>query len=239
MYFNYYTLENISIISDSNYVVQFTGNHTGYLFFINCLFYTQTPDVKGLVFTNTTSVKIDMFRTIITIAGSGNSNAFYTTSGSAVVGGISNCMFYGRGAATISVDGSSNLSFSYSYMDNQGSDNIVEFMNTVTASFSCCSFANSRINSNGISLSSGTLLFLTHCTFSIPTNETYNPISPGSPPATTVGYVIKGSVGSSLVYGGCLFAPFFKIGSTYYWGTKAISNTINVVPHNTTLTEQA
>lgn len=240
MYSNYYTLENISIISSTTNVLEYTGSHTGSLFLKNCMLYTSTAGVKGLVFTNTTGMKVNVFRTSINIASGGNSNAIYTEAGSEVTGSFYNCNIYGRTVASISINGSSNIAFNYSYIDNTGTD-VVELKNTVVAYLSYCTIANYQLNANGINISNATSLVLSHCTFNIPTNVAYNPLSPGSPPATTVGYVIKGaaSLGGNIVYGSCLFTPVSVVNSNYYWGTKAISNTVNKVDYYTTLSSQA
>ncbi|NDC95676.1 hypothetical protein EB118_12420 [bacterium] len=236
---NYYTFENLSIVASSNHVMQLTGSNTGYLILIDCSLYTSSASVKGLSFTNTTSIKVDIFRTTINVTGSGNENAFYSAAGSALVGTISNSTLYGKTAPTVSINGSSNISFNYTYIDNAGGDNLIQLLNTVIAYFSYCTFVNYQTNSNGFDISSATSLVLNHCVFNIPTNTAYNPLNPGSPPATTVGYVIKGTTGSNLVYGACLFAPVSLVNSTYYWGSKAISNTVNTVNYNTTLVPQA
>jgi hypothetical protein len=244
MYSNYYTFENISIISASMHVMEYTGgntgSHTGYLYMRDCNLYTSTAGVKGLVFTNTTSVKVNISKTEINIAGSGNSNAIYTEAGSVVTGSFYNCNIYGKSAATISIDGSTNIAFNYSYIDNTGA-NVVELKNSIVAYFSYCTIANYQLNSNGFNISSGTSLVLSHCIFNIPTNVAYNPISPGSPPVTTVGYVVKGpaGIGSNIIYGSCLFTPVSVVNGSYYWGTKSISNTVNTVPYNTTFSAQA
>ncbi|NBP00585.1 MAG: hypothetical protein EBU90_10755 [Proteobacteria bacterium] len=90
----------------------------------------------------------------------------------------------------------------------------------------------------GFNISNATSLVLSHSIFNIPTGLQYNPFSPGSPPATTTGYVIKGTIGSNLVYGGCLFAPVSVVNGNYYWGTRSISNTVNTVSYNTALVAQ-
>lgn len=239
MFVNFYTFENMSIVASSNHAVQYTGNHTGYLVLIDCSLYTSNANVKGLSFTNTVSMKVDLFRTTINVTGSGNSNAFYTVSGSEVIGTIHNCNFYGKTAPTISIDGSSNISFNYTYIENVGSNNLIELLNTVISYFSYCTFSNFQRDSNGFNISNATSLVLSHCVFNIPTNVAYNPFSPGSPPATTVGYVIKGTAGANLVYGACLFAPVSLVNGSYYWGTRSISNTVNIVSYNTTLAAQA
>ena len=241
VFVNFYTFDNISIVSSSNHVMQFTGNHTGYLILINCSLYTSSANVKGLSFTNTVSVKVDLFRTTINVTGSGNDHALYSASGSAITGTIHNCNFYGKTATTISINGSSNISFNYSYIENLGSNNLLELFNTVVAYFSYCTFANFQTNSNGFNISSATSLVLSHCVFNIPTNLSYNPLNPGVPPTTTVGYVIKGpaSIGANVVYGACLFAPVSLVNGNYYWGTRSISNTVNAVSYNTVLSAQA
>jgi hypothetical protein len=240
MYSNYYTFENISIISASMHAMEYTGSHTGYLYMRDCNLYTSTAGVKGLVFTNTNGVKVNISKTDINIAGSGNSNAIYTQAGSAVTGSFYNCNIYGKTVATISIDGSTNIAFNYSYIDNTGT-NVVELKNSVVSYFSYCTIANYQLNANGFNISTGTSLILSHCIFNIPTNVIYNPASPGSPPATTVGYVVKGpaGIGSNIIYGSCLFTPVSVVGVNYYWGTKAISNTVNTVPYNTAFVAQA
>jgi hypothetical protein len=237
---NYYTFENLSIVSGSTNVMEYTGNHTGYLYIRECMLYTSTAGVKGLVFSNTTSAKVNISKTDINIAGSGNSNAIYTEAGSGVNGSFYNCNIYGKTVPTISINGSENIAFNYSYIDNTGT-NVIELKNNVVAYFSYCTIANYQLNSNGFNISNATSLILSHCIFNIPTNVSYNPLSPGSPPATTVGYAVKGpaSIGSNIVYGSCLFTPVSLVGSSYYWGTKSISNTINVVQYNTTFSAQA
>lgn len=238
VYSNYYVFENLSIVSSVDHVMGYTGNHTGYLYLKECMLYTSTAGVKGLSFTNTTSMKVNVFRCDINMAGSANSNAVYTVAGSDVNGSFYNCNIYGKSVAAISIDGSTNIAFNYSYIDNTGTD-VVELKNSVVAYFSYCTIANYQLNSNGFNISTATSLVLSHCIFNIPTNVVYNP--GGTPPATTVGYAVKGpaGVGSSIVYGSCLFAPVSVVGSNYYWGTKAISNTVNIVPYNTTFTTQA
>jgi hypothetical protein len=236
---NYYTFENISFVGSTNSVFEYTGNHTGYVYIKDCMIYTSNANVKALAFTNTTSMRVNIFRSDITVTGDGNQNAVYMGSGSAVIGTFSNCNIYGRTVSTISINGSTNISFNYSYIDNNGSE-VIELLGTVVAYFTSCTIANSQLNSNGVKMSNATNLVLSHCIFNIPTNSIYNPISPGSPPATT-NYAIKGdaSVGASIVYGSCLFAPITMVGANYYWGSKVVSNTINVVSYNTTLTSQA
>jgi hypothetical protein len=237
---NYYTIENMSIVSASTNVLEYTGSHTGNLYLKECMIYTSSAGVKGLVFSNTTGMKVNVFRCDINIASGGNSNAIYTEAGSDVTGSFNNCNIYGRTVATISINGSTNISFNYSYIDNIGSD-VVELKNSVVAYFSYCTFANYQLNANGFNISTGTSLVLSHCVFNIPTNVAYNPLAPGSPPATTVGYAVKGpaGIGSNIVYGSCLFAPVSVVSGSYYWGTKAISNTVNTLQYNTTFSSQA
>lgn len=241
VFVNFYTFENIAVVASSNHVMQFTGNHTGYLVLIDCSLYTSSANVKGLSFTNTVSMKVDLFRTTVNVTGLGNDHALYSASGSAVTGTINNCNLYGKTATTILINASSNISFNYTYVDNIGSNNLIELVSTVVAYFSYCTFLNFQTNSNGFSISNGTSLVLSHCVFNIPTNVAYNPISPGAPPATTTGYVIKGpnTIGANLVYGACLFAPVSLISGNYYWGARSISNTVNTVSYNTTLVAQS
>lgn len=241
IYSNYYTFENIAFIGyTNNKVFEYTGNHTGYLYIKDCNIYTANTNVKGLVFTNTVSMKINITNCDINVATGGDSNTIYTEAGSLVSGSFNNCNIYGRTVATISINGTTNIGFNYCYIDNIGSE-VIELKNSVVAYFTQCTIANSQLNSNGIKISNATNLVLSHCVFNIPTNIVYNPISPGSPPGTTVNYAIKGpaSIGSSVVYGACLFAPVSVVGANYYWGSKAISNTVNIVPYNTTLASQA
>lgn len=240
VYANYYTFENLSIVSGSTHVIGYTGSHTGYLYLNDCMLYTSTAGVKGMAFTNTTSAKVNINKCDINITGNGNSNCIYTEAGSAITGSFYNCNIYGKVAPTISIDGSSNIAFNYSYIENTGSD-VIELKNSVVAFFSYCTIANYELNSNGFNISSGTSLILSHSIFNIPTNVTYNPFNPGSPPATTTGYAVKGpgGIGSNIIYGSCLFTPVSLVGASYYWGTKAISNTVNVVQYNTTFSSQA
>jgi hypothetical protein len=241
VFVNFYTFKNISIVASSNHVMQFTGNHTGYLVLIDCSLYTASASVKGLSFTNTVSMKVDLFRTTVNVTGSGNDNALYSAAGSGITGTINNCTLYGKSAPTISINGSSNISFNYSYIENNGSNNLLELINTVIAYFSYCTFSNFQLDSNGFNISNATSLVLSHCVFNIPTDQAYNPLSPGVPPATTDGYVIKGpgSSGANVVYGACLFAPVSLVNGSYYWGTRSISNTVNTVSYNTVLLAQA
>jgi hypothetical protein len=240
VYANYYTFENLFIVSSSTHVMEYTGSHTGYLYLRECTLYTSSSDVKGLVFTNTTSARVNIFNCIINIATGANSNAVYTEAGSDIIGSFNNCNIYGRTVATVSINGTSNIGFNYSYIDNTGSD-VVEFKNSVVAYFSYCTISNFQLNSNGFNISTGTSLVLSHCIFNIPTDVVYNPLNPGTPPATTTGYAVKGtaSLGANIVYGSCLFAPVSLVGVSYYWGTKAISNTVNTVQYNTTFSAQA
>lgn len=243
MYANYYTFENIALIGSADKVLEYTGNHTGSLYIKDCLIYTSNPNMKGLVFTNTTSMKVTISKCDINIDSSANQNTIYTEAGSAVIGSVNNCNIYGRVAATISINGSSNFTFNYCYIDNIGTAEVIELKNTVVAFFTNCTISNSQTNSNGIKISTATNLVLSHCIFNIPTDVAYNPLNPSStpPPATPSNYAIKGpaSAGSSIVYGACLFAPVTVIGANYYWGSKAVSNTVNIVPYNTALASQA
>lgn len=243
MYGNYYTFEKISFVGSSNHVLEYTGSHTGSVYIKDCMIYTDNINTKGLSFTNTTTVKVNVFDSDINLYGTGsssNQSAIYTASGSSITGSFNNCNIYGYTAPTISINGSQNISFNRCYIDNRGND-VVQLQNSVVAYFTQCTIANSQLNSNGFNISNATNLVLSHCVFNIPTNIVYNPISPGSPPGTTVNYAIKGpaSIGSSVVYGACLFAPVSVVGANYYWGSKAISNTVNIVPYNTTLASQA
>lgn len=240
MFANYYTFENLSIVSGSMHVMEYTGSHTGYLYLRECMLYTSSINTKGLVFSSTTGVRVNIFKCDITVTGSGNSNTIYTEAGSAITGSFYNCNIYGKSAPTISINGSSGINFNYSYIDNTGTD-VIELKNSVIAYFSYCTIANYQLNSNGFNISSSTSLILSHCIFNIPTNVVYNPLSPGSPPTTTVGYAVKGpaSIGSNIIYGSCLFTPVSAVGVNYYWGTKAISNTVNTIQYNTTFSAQA
>lgn len=245
MYANYYTFENIAFVGSNNTVFGYTGNHTGSLYIKDCMIYTDNPNVKGLSFTNTTSVKVTVFDTDINLSGSGSSSdqsAVYTAAGSAVISSFNNCNIYGRTAPAVSINGSSNMSFNRCYISNTGND-VVELLNTVVAYFTQCTIANTQLNSNGFNISNATNLVLSHSVLNIPTNSSYNPLNPGSTPAPTPtsNYAIKGnaSAGASVVYGACLFAPISAVGASYYWGTKAISNTVNLIAYNTTLTSQA
>lgn len=238
MFANYYTFENISFVGSANSVFEYTGSHTGYVYIKDCMIYTSNANVKALAFTNTTSMRVNIFRSDITVTGNGNQNAVYIGPGSGVTGTFSNCNIYGRAVATVSVN-STNITFNYSYIDNSGGE-VIELVGTVVAYFTSCTISNSQLNSNGIKMSNATNLVLSHCIFNIPTNSIYNPINPGLPPATT-NYAIKGdaSLGASIIYGSCLFAPISAVGANYYWGSKVVSNTINVVSYNTTLAPQA
>ena len=237
---NYYTFENVSIVSNSTHVLGFIGNYNGYIYMKECMLYTSSANVKGLSITSTASMKINIYRCDINMAESANSNAIYIAAGSDVTGSFYKCNIYGRTAPTISIDGSTNIGFNYSYIDNTGSD-VVELKNTVVSYFSYCTFTNYQLNANGFNISNATSLVLSHCIFNIPTNVAYNPLNPGSPPATTVGYAVKGpgGLGANIVYGSCLFAPVSVVGASYYWGTKAISNTVNTIQYNTTFSAQA
>jgi len=242
MYANYYTFENISFVGSSNNVFEYTGNHTGSLYIKDCMIYTDNSNIKGLAFTNTTSMKVTVFDTDINSNSNSSSNqsAVYTAAGSAVIGNFNNCNIYGRTAPTVSINGSSDISFNRCYISNIG-NNVVELLNTVVAYFTQCTIANTQLNSNGFNISNATNLVLSHCIFNIPTNVVYNPLNPGSPPATTSNYAIKGnaSAGASVIYGASVFAPISAVGASYYWGSKAISNTVNLISYNTTLTSQA
>lgn len=245
LYANYYTFENISFVGSSNSVFEYTGNHTGSLYIKDCMIYTDNVNVKGLSFTNTTSMRVNVFDTDINLSGSSsssNQSAVYTAAGSAVIGSFNNCNIYGRTAPAVSVNGSSNMSFNRCYISNNGNE-VVELLNTVVSYFTQCTIANTQLNSNGFNISNATNLVLSHCIFNIPTNSLYNPLNPGSTPAPTPtnNYAIKGnaSAGASVVYGACLFSPISAVGASYYWGTKAISNTVNLISYNTTLTSQA
>lgn len=243
VYSNYYTFENIAFVGSVDKVLEYTGNHTGYLYMENCFIYTSNANVKGLVFTNTTSMKVNIHKCDISIASSANQNAIYTEAGSDVSGTFYDCNIYGRVVASVSINGSSGITFNDCYIDNIGTAEVVELKNTVVAFFTNCTISNSQVNSNGIKISTATNLVLSHCIFNIPTNVAYNPLNPTStpPPATPSNYAIKGpaSAGSSIVYGACLFAPVTVIGANYYWGSKAVSNTVNIVPYNTALVSQA
>ena len=243
MYANYYTFEKISFVSSSNHVLEYTSNHTGSIYINECMMYTNSINTKGLSFTNTTTVKVNVFNSDINLSGSGsfsNQSAIYTVAGSSITGSFNNCNIYGYTAPTILINGSQSISFNRCYIDNIGNE-VIQFQNTVVAYFTQCTIANSQLNSNGFNISNATNLVLSHCVFNIPTNIAYNPISPGSSPETTANYAIKGpaSIGSSIVYGACLFSPVSMVGANYYWGSRAISNTINIVPYNTTLSSQA
>lgn len=243
MFANYYIFENISFVGSSNNVFGYTGNHTGSLFIKNCMIYTENANVKGLSFTNTTSIKVTIDDSDINLDGTGsasNQNAVYTSAGSSVIGSFNTCNIYGRTAASISIDGSSNITFNRCYITNNG-DDVVELKNSVVAYFTQSTISNSKLNSNGINISNSTNLVLSHCIFNIPTNIVYNPINPGSPPGTTANYVIKGSasIGASVIYGACIFAPVSLVGANYYWGARSISNTVNLIGYNTTLSSQA
>ena len=132
------------------------------------------------------------------------------------------------------------MSFNRCYISNTGND-VVELLNTVVAYFTQCTIANTQLNSNGYNISNSTNLVLSHCVFNIPTDIVYNPFNPGSPPSTTNNYIIKGSgsMGASVIYGGCIFSPISVVGVSYYWGTKSISNTVSLISYNTALTPQA
>lgn len=240
IFVNYYTFQHLSIVSNTNNVIEYTGNQAGYLVVEDCMLYSSTPGVKGLALTNTIASKIDIIKTTINVSN-GNSNAVYIASGSGITGTFSNCNIYGNSAPSVSINGSNNISFNYTYIDNAGGNNLIELLNTVIAYFSYCTFTNYQLNSNGFNISNATSLVLSHCTFNIPTNVSYNPLNPGSPPATTTGYVIKGptGLGANVVYGACLFTPVSLVNNNYYWGTKAISNTINTVTYNTSFSSQA
>jgi hypothetical protein len=243
MYANYYTFENISFVGSSNNVFEYTGSHTGSLYIKDCMIYTDNINVKGLSFTNTTSMKVIVFDTDINLSGSSsssNQSAVYTAAGSAVIASFNNCNIYGRIAPAVSVNGSSNMSFNRCYISNTGND-VIELKNSVVSYFTQCTISNSQLNSNGFNISNSTNLVLSHCVFNIPTNVVYNPLNPGSPPGSTDNYVIKGSgsMGSSVIYGACIFSPISAVGVSYYWGSRAISNTVSLISYNTTLTSQA
>ena len=241
LYANYYTFEKLAIIGASSHVLEYTGNHTGSLFIKDCMIYTGDANVKGLVFTNTTSMKITVTECTINVADLGNSYAVHAQSGSQVIGDFFNCNIYGRSVATIRFEGSTSISWTNCYIDNATSNTIIELVGTMTAYFTKCTISSFTTNSNGINISNTTNLVLSHCIFNLPTNIAYNPLNPGSSPATTSNYVVKGSVsqGASVIYGDCLFAPVSVIGANYYWGAKSISNTINIIPYNTTFSSQA
>jgi hypothetical protein len=243
MYVNYYTFENISFVGSSNNVFEYTGSHTGSVYIKDCMIYTDNINVKGLSFTNTTSMKVIVFDTDINLSGSSsssNQSAVYTAAGSAVIASFNNCNIYGRIAPAVSVNGSSNMSFNRCYISNTGND-VIELKNSVVSYFTQCTISNSQLNSNGFNISNSTNLVLSHCVFNIPTNVVYNPLNPGSPPSPTDNYVIKGSgsMGASVIYGACIFSPISAVGVSYYWGSKAISNTVSLISYNTTLTSQA
>lgn len=243
MYANYYIFENISFVGSSNNVFEYTGSHTGSLYIKDCLIYTDNVNVKGLSFTNTTSMKVIVFDTDINLSGSSsssNQSAIYTEAGSAVIASFNNCNIYGRIAPAVSVNGSSNMSFNRCYISNSGNE-VVELKNTVVSYFTQCTIANTQLNSNGYNISNSTNLVLSHCVFNIPTDVVYNPYNPGLPPSTTNNYVIKGSgsIGASVIYGACIFSPISVVGVSYYWGAKSISNTVSLISYNTTLTPQA
>lgn len=207
------------------------------------MIYTDNINVKGLSFTNTTSMKVIVFDTDINLSGSSsssNQSAVYTAAGSAVIASFNNCNIYGRIAPAVSVNGSSNMSFNRCYISNTGND-VIELKNSVVSYFTQCTISNSQLNSNGFNISNSTNLVLSHCVFNIPTNVVYNPLNPGSPPGSTDNYVIKGSgsMGSSVIYGACIFSPISAVGVSYYWGSRAISNTVSLISYNTTLTSQA
>lgn len=237
VYSNYYSFENLCIASSANHVMAYTGSNTGYLYLKECMLVTSTAGVKGLVFTNTTSIKVNVFRCDINMSGSSNSSAVYIAPGSTVDGSFYNCNIYGKADPTISINGiGSSINFNHSYIDNNG-PNVVELINAVVAYFSYCTIANSQTDSNGFNISAGTSLVLSHCIFNIPTGVSYP--GSGTPPATTTGFAVKGTSGANVVYGSCLFAPVSVVNGTYYYGTKSISNTITPVLYNTTFSPQA